>query len=63
MLNLSIGFFAGLLVATLLISYGIGITHENEIKKDILFQELIKENNQHKKHQEAKQDMKKEHWA
>ena len=48
MLSILTSFFVGLLVAMLLISYGTGLNYENEIKRDVLVQELVEENKKYK---------------
>ena len=48
MLSILTSFFVGLLVAMLLISYGTGLNYENEIKRDVLVQELLEENKKYK---------------
>lgn len=40
-INLLIGFFVGSLFTMLVIGYATGLSYENEIKKDVLVQELI----------------------
>ena len=63
MLSILTSFFVGLLVAMLLISYGTGLNYENEIKRDVLVQELLEENRKYKKHYEAVSDMNKDYWG
>lgn len=58
-----IGFMIGGIFTLLIGSYAISITYENEIKKDVLVQELLEENKKYKKHYEAVSDMNKDYWG
>lgn len=56
MINLLIGFMIGVIFTLLVGSYAISLSYENEIKKDVLVQELLEENRKYKKHYEAVSD-------
>ena len=62
-INLLIGFFVGSLFTMLVIGYATGLSYENEIKKDVLVQELLEENRKYQKHYEAVSDMNKDYWG
>ncbi len=63
MINLLIGFMIGVIFTLLVGSYAISLSYENEIKKDVLVQELLKENKIYQKHYEATADMNKDYWG
>lgn len=48
MINLLIGFMIGVIFTLLVGSYAISLSYENEIKKDVLVEELLKENKTYK---------------
>ena len=58
-----IGFMIGSIFTLLVGSYAISLTYENEIKKDVLVQELLEENKKYQKHYEAVSDMNKDYWG
>ena len=58
-----IGFMIGVIFTLLVGSYAISLSYENEIKKDVLVQELLEENRKYQKHYEAVSDMNKDYWG
>lgn len=58
-----IGFMIGSIFTMLVGSYAISLSYENEIKKDVLIQELLEENRKYQKHYEAVNDMNKDYWG
>ena len=58
-----IGFMIGVIFTLLVGSYAISLSYENEIKKDVLVQELLEENRKYQKHYEAASDMNKDYWG
>ena len=58
-----IGFMIGVIFTLLVGSYAISLSYENEIKNDVLIQEILAENMQYQKHYEATSDMNKDYWG
>lgn len=57
------GFMIGSIFTLLVGSYAISLSYENEIKNDVLIQEILAENMQYQKHYEATVGMNKDYWG